>query len=212
MFGLLFGNIDGMVQAGSVIGAGLLLDTFLVRTVTVPALAVLVGRANWWPILWGRPCAREPIQPVEPTPKDQATVPEAAILPDPPALIPDTAHGRDSLSPNVGTQSGNKRHFHRRPGGPLFQSPRVIGSRPLPTALPMVACNLFSNCETSVASTVEPKGLDECGTPVQRRTREEIETSSRLCLNGDLTLLVIRFAGVKCVAADLRPRIIELAP
>ena len=49
MFGLTFGSIAGMVQVGFIIGVGLLLDTFLVRTVTVPALAVLVGRANWWP-------------------------------------------------------------------------------------------------------------------------------------------------------------------
>jgi RND superfamily putative drug exporter len=49
MFGLTFGSIAGMVQVGFIIGVGLLLDTFLVRTVTVPAIAVLVGRANWWP-------------------------------------------------------------------------------------------------------------------------------------------------------------------
>jgi len=49
MFGLTFGSIMGMVQVGFIIGVGLLLDTFLVRTVTVPALAVLVGKANWWP-------------------------------------------------------------------------------------------------------------------------------------------------------------------
>lgn len=49
MFGMLFGSISTMVQAGFVIGAGLLLDTFLVRTITVPALAVLAGRGNWWP-------------------------------------------------------------------------------------------------------------------------------------------------------------------
>ena len=54
MFGLLFGSIDGMVQSGFIIGVGLLIDTFLVRTITVPALAVLIGRANWWPTLWGR--------------------------------------------------------------------------------------------------------------------------------------------------------------
>ncbi|MBY0442942.1 MAG: MMPL family transporter [Mycobacteriaceae bacterium] len=49
MFGLLFSSISTAVQAGFVIGVGILLDTFLVRTITVPALATLVGRANWWP-------------------------------------------------------------------------------------------------------------------------------------------------------------------
>ena len=53
MFGLLFASISTMVQAGFIIGIGILLDTFLVRTITVPAMAVLVGRANWWPSgLW----------------------------------------------------------------------------------------------------------------------------------------------------------------
>lgn len=49
MGGLLFSNISTVVQGGFIIGAGILLDTFLVRTITVPAVATLVGRANWWP-------------------------------------------------------------------------------------------------------------------------------------------------------------------
>lgn len=49
MFGLLFSSIGTVVQGGFVIGVGILLDTFLVRTITVPAIATLVGRANWWP-------------------------------------------------------------------------------------------------------------------------------------------------------------------
>jgi len=49
MFGLLFASITMMVQAGFVLGMGILLDTFLVRTVTVPAIATLVGKGNWWP-------------------------------------------------------------------------------------------------------------------------------------------------------------------
>jgi RND superfamily putative drug exporter len=49
MFGLAFSSISGVVQVGFIIGVGLLIDTFLVRTVTVPAAAVLVGHANWWP-------------------------------------------------------------------------------------------------------------------------------------------------------------------
>jgi len=49
MCGLLFSSITTVVQGGFLIGVGVLLDTFLVRTVTVPAMATLVGRANWWP-------------------------------------------------------------------------------------------------------------------------------------------------------------------
>lgn len=49
MGGLMFSSISTVMQAGFVICTGILLDTFLVRTVTVPALATLIGRANWWP-------------------------------------------------------------------------------------------------------------------------------------------------------------------
>jgi putative drug exporter of the RND superfamily len=49
MFGLMVGSVSTMVQIGFIIGAGLLIDTFVVRTITVPAIAALIGRANWWP-------------------------------------------------------------------------------------------------------------------------------------------------------------------
>ena len=49
MFGLLFGSVSTMVQTGFIIGMGLLIDTFVVRTITVPALAAMIGQANWWP-------------------------------------------------------------------------------------------------------------------------------------------------------------------
>ncbi|AFM15063.1 Transport protein [Mycolicibacterium chubuense NBB4] len=55
MGGLLFSSIGIVVQAGFVIGVGILLDTFVVRTITVPAIAALVGRANWWPSRMGAP-------------------------------------------------------------------------------------------------------------------------------------------------------------
>ena len=49
MFGLMFGSVSTMLQIGFIIGAGLLIDTFVVRTITVPAIAALIGRGNWWP-------------------------------------------------------------------------------------------------------------------------------------------------------------------
>ncbi|MEU6673645.1 MMPL family transporter [Streptomyces sp. NPDC046925] len=38
-----------MAQMGVIVGVGVLLDTFLVRTVLVPALALDLGRWFWWP-------------------------------------------------------------------------------------------------------------------------------------------------------------------
>lgn len=52
MFGLVFASLTNVIQSGFVLGAGLLLDTFLLRTITVPAIAVLVGEANWWRPRW----------------------------------------------------------------------------------------------------------------------------------------------------------------
>jgi RND superfamily putative drug exporter len=74
MCGLLFSSIGTVVQGGFVIGVGILLDTFLVRTVTVPAIAALVGRANWWPSRVGvrrslrRTPSRSPVGRAEPQP------------------------------------------------------------------------------------------------------------------------------------------------
>ncbi|WP_406814828.1 RND family transporter [Mycobacterium sp. M23085] len=70
MCGLLFSSIGTVIQGGFVIGVGILLDTFVVRTITVPALAALVGRANWWPsrMSVGRPVSATPVRRAEPEP------------------------------------------------------------------------------------------------------------------------------------------------
>ncbi|WP_418002840.1 RND family transporter [Mycobacterium sp. PDNC021] len=49
MFGLMAGSIAIVIQVGLIVGCGLLLDTFLVRTLTVPAIATLLREASWWP-------------------------------------------------------------------------------------------------------------------------------------------------------------------
>ena len=72
MIGLQFSSITTLVQIGFIISVGILLDTFVVRTVTVPALAVLVGKANWWPSKW---------QPPAPATRPQPEPPVAAAAP-----------------------------------------------------------------------------------------------------------------------------------
>lgn len=65
MFGLLFASINTIIQAGFIVGTGILLDTFVVRTVTVPAMAVLMGRVNWWPSRLDGRWRRRPVHPQE---------------------------------------------------------------------------------------------------------------------------------------------------
>jgi RND superfamily putative drug exporter len=41
--------LESLFQVGFVVALGLLADTFLVRALLVPSLAVLLGERNWWP-------------------------------------------------------------------------------------------------------------------------------------------------------------------
>ena len=70
MIGLQFSSITTLAQIGFIIASGILLDTFLVRTITVPATAVLVGKANWWPSKWEP--APPPKRPRQPQPQPQS--------------------------------------------------------------------------------------------------------------------------------------------
>jgi len=42
-------NVRTIVDVGVGLALGVLMDTFLVRTLLVPSVAVLIGRWNWWP-------------------------------------------------------------------------------------------------------------------------------------------------------------------
>jgi RND superfamily putative drug exporter len=102
MFGLLFASISSLVQSGFIVGTGLLLDTFLVRTITVPAIAVLVGRANWWP-------SRLPPRSMHP-PTDRTAAPGARSTSEAPQSDEQQlAAARNGRQTDVaeGTDSGN---------------------------------------------------------------------------------------------------------
>lgn len=50
-----------LTQLGIVVGIGILLDTFVVRTIVIPALFTIVGRKVWWP----SPLSRVPDSPAD---------------------------------------------------------------------------------------------------------------------------------------------------
>lgn len=47
--GLMAGNILGLSQIGFAVSLGILIDTFVVRTILDPALATIFGKWTWWP-------------------------------------------------------------------------------------------------------------------------------------------------------------------
>lgn len=49
MFALMAGSVLTLAQMGFTIAMGLLLDTFVVRTLVVPSIAALLGPRVWWP-------------------------------------------------------------------------------------------------------------------------------------------------------------------
>ncbi len=55
--GLIFSPLRIMVQVGTAVGLGILIDTFVVRSLLVPAIATLLGRRNWWPSKFGSDAA-----------------------------------------------------------------------------------------------------------------------------------------------------------
>jgi RND superfamily putative drug exporter len=101
MFGLLFSSIGTMVEAGFIIGVGLLLDTFVVRTITVPALAVLVGRTNWWP---SKPPDRVGVRS-PPAPVLETATAAHLIVADGPVMVP---HGQDRRGSRGGARLGQR--------------------------------------------------------------------------------------------------------
>jgi RND superfamily putative drug exporter len=49
MAGMMGSKLIVLAQMGSTIAIGLLIDTFIVRSLLMPSIATLLGRWFWWP-------------------------------------------------------------------------------------------------------------------------------------------------------------------
>jgi uncharacterized membrane protein YdfJ with MMPL/SSD domain len=92
VFGLVAGGQSGGSQFRDIalgLALGILMDTFLVRTLLVPSIVVLLGRWNWWPSKITIDQAEPPAGPSGPAGNGQSAAgrpaPEAAAtaLPEP---------------------------------------------------------------------------------------------------------------------------------
>ena len=141
-------NVRTIVNVGVGLALGVLMDTFLVRTLLVPSAVVLIGRWNWWPsaLYRARPAA---------TPATPAT-PSTPATPTTPAAPPDGGPGtsftavelllklrneghegsRAGLSPSRrGDKHERAAHRRRAPGRRLLPGP-VLRARPAASAAP----------------------------------------------------------------------------
>jgi RND superfamily putative drug exporter len=71
--------LDILLELGFTVALGVLLDTFLVRTLMVPSIVKLVGDASWWPAKL-RPPEEPPVEPPR-----QPAGPGHRVVPAPPA-------------------------------------------------------------------------------------------------------------------------------
>jgi RND superfamily putative drug exporter len=65
VLGLVGGNSQAQ-QLGFAIAFGIVLDTFFVRTLLVPSIAMLLGHWNWWPSTMAHPAVMAPPAPAGP--------------------------------------------------------------------------------------------------------------------------------------------------
>ncbi|HEY9266346.1 MAG TPA: RND family transporter [Mycobacterium sp.] len=73
MASMVVSDLRIMAQVGTTIGLGLLFDTFIVRSFMMPAIATLLGRWFWWPVVVrARPVRPQRPQQADPIPVERS--------------------------------------------------------------------------------------------------------------------------------------------
>ncbi|MUM20000.1 RND family transporter [Mycobacterium sp. CBMA271] len=71
MFAMIAAYAPNIAQLGTTVGLGLLLDTLIVRSFVIPAIATLLGRWFWWPVVVHDRAESRNADPVAVTPADE---------------------------------------------------------------------------------------------------------------------------------------------
>ncbi len=93
-------NVRTIVDVGVGLALGVLMDTFLVRTLLVPSAAVLIGRWNWWPSRLGRLRSATSGRPAGESPAGESPDADGPDADGPDADGPD-ADGPDADGPDA---------------------------------------------------------------------------------------------------------------
>jgi putative drug exporter of the RND superfamily len=161
MFGLTLASISTMVQIGFIIGAGILLDTFLVRTITVPAVAALVGRANWWPSRL-RPQVHTPVRPAAPASTSHHLTTDHG-----------DHHARVVVPPSIANRPSHAHEVHEVHEVHEHRTPHAL---PLFGTASMLAANTERPDQTNGQSPVDTNGEESIGT----NGKQPAETNGQL--------------------------------
>ncbi|MGH3160884.1 MAG: MMPL family transporter, partial [Streptosporangiaceae bacterium] len=179
-------NVRTIVNVGVGLALGVLMDTFLVRTLLVPSAVVLIGRWNWWPSALSR--ARPPAAPT--TPAAPAAPPDGgpgASFTTVELLLKLRTEGRggrgEVAGPGVspsrrGDTHERAAHRRRAPGRRLLPGP-VRRARPAASAAPGHAGDHAGRGDR-VADNRVRRGTGRAGRPADEQAHARLAPGARL--------------------------------